>query len=315
MGTDRRRPLGVDARPAFARPRDLAPLLVRHPVPGRFVLGRVGRRLVATENRHRSRRPLAHRRRRGDRGAVALIGPSRSGKTAAAVAGILEWDGPAVLASVKADLLGPHHRLAAPAGAVPGVRPHRLHRAGQRRLVAAAGRRRPRRRPAGRPRPVRRRPPGRHRRRRRLLAGPGRDPAVGAAVGRPPRPTRRHGRRRRLGHDPGPAPPTRPRRGRTASSQPTARPIPTARRHADAARAARCLVAIWALDDRTRSGVYATAQTVVWPWADPGVAAAARTSDIDLDWLLGRRPTPCTCAPPSRTSAASPPPSAGCSTT
>src|SRR5439155_14907683 len=76
---------------------------------GRFVIARFGRRLVATE----ARRPLSsghsrcarRRTRRGDRGAVALVGPSRSGKTTAAVAGILEWDGPAVLSSVKADLL------------------------------------------------------------------------------------------------------------------------------------------------------------------------------------------------------------------
>jgi type IV secretory pathway TraG/TraD family ATPase VirD4 len=34
-----------------------------------------------------------------------LVGPARSGKTTAAVAGILDWDGPAILSSVKADLL------------------------------------------------------------------------------------------------------------------------------------------------------------------------------------------------------------------
>ena len=44
-------------------------------------------------------------RRQGDRGAVALVGPARSGKTTAAIAGILDWDGPAILSSVKADLL------------------------------------------------------------------------------------------------------------------------------------------------------------------------------------------------------------------
>ncbi|MCZ7537856.1 MAG: type IV secretory system conjugative DNA transfer family protein [Acidimicrobiia bacterium] len=53
--------------------------------------------------------PRQRRTRRGDRGAVALVGPSRSGKTTAAVAGILEWDGPAVLSSVKADLLATTH--------------------------------------------------------------------------------------------------------------------------------------------------------------------------------------------------------------
>src|SRR3546814_728380 len=101
VGTARRRPLGVDGRPRFARRRDLAPLLVPGPVPGRFVIARFGRRLVATENPppRSSGRPRRARRRdrQGDRGAVALVGPSKSGKTTAAVAGILEWDDPAVL--------------------------------------------------------------------------------------------------------------------------------------------------------------------------------------------------------------------------
>ena len=109
VGTAKRRPLGVEGRTRFAKRRDLEPLLVSGPTPGRLILARFGRRLVATES------PPAHtqgkvgragrRSRRGDRGAVALVGPSRSGKTTAAVAGILEWDGPAVLSSVKADLL------------------------------------------------------------------------------------------------------------------------------------------------------------------------------------------------------------------
>jgi type IV secretion system protein VirD4 len=107
VGTSRRRPLGVDARPRFAKARDLAPLLVRSPQSGRFIVARFGRRLVATEAT-----PTAGEKRgprRGDRGALALVGPSRSGKTTAVVSGILEWDGPAVLSSVKADLLGATH--------------------------------------------------------------------------------------------------------------------------------------------------------------------------------------------------------------
>src|SRR5690606_39190720 len=104
VGTATRRPLGVDGRARFATRRDLAPLLVTSPEPGRFVLGRFGRRLVATEPSPARGQPQRRRRRqvrRGDRGAVALVGPSRSGKTTAAVGGILEWDGPAVLSSVK----------------------------------------------------------------------------------------------------------------------------------------------------------------------------------------------------------------------
>ena len=111
VGTSKRRPLGVDARPRFARRRDLSPLLVSGPSSGRFIVARFGRALVATEtNMTASARPrLPRDHRQGDRGAIALIGPSRSGKTTAAVSGILEWDGPAVLSSVKADLLGARH--------------------------------------------------------------------------------------------------------------------------------------------------------------------------------------------------------------
>jgi type IV secretion system protein VirD4 len=102
----RLRRLGVKGTARFASARDLTSLIVDGPTPGRFILGSVGRHLVATEDRRmapaKSRRA---QRRQGDRGAVALIGPSRSGKTTAAIGGILEWTGPAVLASVKTDLL------------------------------------------------------------------------------------------------------------------------------------------------------------------------------------------------------------------
>lgn len=100
VGSARRRPLGVDAHARFATRRDLAPLRVRGEQPGRFILGRCHRQLVATED------GTGRHARRGDRGAVALVGPSRSGKTTAAVGAILEWSGPAILASVKSDLLG-----------------------------------------------------------------------------------------------------------------------------------------------------------------------------------------------------------------
>src|SRR5688500_15813179 len=74
VGSERRRPLGVDARARFATRRDLAPLRVRGRHPGRFVLGRCHGLLVATEDGTR------RGRRTGDRGAVALVGPSRCGK-------------------------------------------------------------------------------------------------------------------------------------------------------------------------------------------------------------------------------------------
>jgi type IV secretory pathway TraG/TraD family ATPase VirD4 len=47
-----------------------------------------------------------------------VIGPTRCGKTANTISGILEWKGPAVLSSVKTDLLeATMRRRAAPSWA------------------------------------------------------------------------------------------------------------------------------------------------------------------------------------------------------
>jgi type IV secretion system protein VirD4 len=74
----------------WAKPRDLKPLLIRRPQPGRLTLGTVGRRLVATEQQH----------------SVVVIGPAGTGKTTGfAIPALLEWDGPVVATSVKGDLL------------------------------------------------------------------------------------------------------------------------------------------------------------------------------------------------------------------
>lgn len=74
----------------WAKPRDLKPLLVRRPEPGRLTLGTVHRRLVATEAQH----------------SVAVIGPAGTGKTTGfAIPALLEWDGPVIATSVKGDLL------------------------------------------------------------------------------------------------------------------------------------------------------------------------------------------------------------------
>ena len=97
----------ADARVATAR--DVGPLVVPTTVAptGRLLLGQLARRgpLLATEDRERhparGRRAL---REQGDRGSVALIGPTRSGKTVLASAGIIGWDGPVVALSVKRDL-------------------------------------------------------------------------------------------------------------------------------------------------------------------------------------------------------------------
>lgn len=84
--------LGVDRSAAFAGRSDLGPLRVDGPVPGRLVLGRVGKTLVATEQRT----------------SVCLVGPSGSGKTTGLCVPVLLEQAPgggAVLAaSVKGDV-------------------------------------------------------------------------------------------------------------------------------------------------------------------------------------------------------------------
>jgi type IV secretion system protein VirD4 len=83
-------PLGVKANAGFATRSDLGTLTVPAPEPGRLTLGRAGRRLLAAE-------PQA---------SLAVIGPTGCGKTAGfAIPALLEWDGPVLATSVKADLL------------------------------------------------------------------------------------------------------------------------------------------------------------------------------------------------------------------
>lgn len=96
----------VDAR--FAVRRDIRPLVVDSTIPpvGRLLLGRMAPRgpLLATEDRERHPQRGRSQARQGDRGSIALIGPTRSGKTVLASAGIVGWQGPVVALSVKRDL-------------------------------------------------------------------------------------------------------------------------------------------------------------------------------------------------------------------
>jgi type IV secretion system protein VirD4 len=76
----------------WARRRDLAPLIVDRPMPGRVTLGQRGKDLLAAEEGQ----------------SVIVFGPTQSGKTSGLVIpALLEWEGPVVATSVKSDLLGP----------------------------------------------------------------------------------------------------------------------------------------------------------------------------------------------------------------
>ncbi|MGA8297623.1 MAG: type IV secretory system conjugative DNA transfer family protein [Acidimicrobiales bacterium] len=88
----RKRPAKARRTPpsGWARPSDLAPVVVQRPTRGRLVVGRCGRSLVATEPGH----------------SLLVVGPTQSGKTTGlAIPAILEWDGPVVATSVKTDLV------------------------------------------------------------------------------------------------------------------------------------------------------------------------------------------------------------------
>jgi type IV secretion system protein VirD4 len=93
----------------WARPRDLGALVVRGAgagaaaLAGRLVLGTLGGRRRTGSRRTGRHMLLATEARQS----VAVIGPTQCGKTSAlAVPAILAWQGPVLAASVKADLLG-----------------------------------------------------------------------------------------------------------------------------------------------------------------------------------------------------------------
>ncbi len=292
VGTSRRSPLGVDARPRFAKARDLAPLLVRKAAPGRFVVARFGRHLVATESTpsHGEKRKV----RRGDRGALALIGPSRSGKTTAVVGGILEWDGPAVLSSVKADLLGATHGWRSSLGDVhvfdptdsTGVASARWSPISQADTFEGA------------------------QRAARALCDAA--PRWGVEGGMDFWNAQAeillsallfvaHHSNCHMGTVAGWV---------LEQDQPTDQGTCEVRIKldkamvcgdpvvmVDAEQVSQAILAIWQMEERTRSSVYATAQTIIWPWSDPGVAASSRGESIELSWLLEKPNTVYLCSP------------------
>lgn len=297
VGTASRRPLGVDARSRFATRSDLASMLVREVPPGRFVLGKYGRRLVATEVPTRDRSRRRRNRPPGDRGAVALVGPSRSGKTTAAIGGILDWQGPAVLSSVKADLLATTYSWRADRGDVLVYDP-----TGTTGMSTASWS------------PLREAGSilGSQRAARSLCdAAPRGDDVEGGLdfwltqaeillsgllwtaanssydmatvtewVMVQDRPS-----------EAGP--------GHVKTLLDTLLDSDDRETQDGAVQACRSLLSVWRMEERTRSSVYATAQSVVWPWADPGVASASRGPGVNLDWLLhtDRDNTVFLCAP------------------
>ena len=258
----------------WARTHDLRLLRVRRPQPGRLILGRAKGRLVAAEPRQ----------------SVIVVGPTQTGKTTGfAVPAILEWQGPVVATSVKTDLLretiaarssinGAHTFVYDPTGSTglpsAGWTPlmECLTWQGAQRvaewLVRAA------------------RPGGSERRRRVLVRSDGQ-----AARADPPR------RRLQRRHD-GTGRPLGGRPGRRARD-----PRARGKQRGGSAQRVR--------SDRTLGrqdpSVYATAQTVLIAYADPGVLASAMTAELRAERLLdGGWHTAYLCAPRTSSAAFSP---------
>lgn len=107
-GNGGRRRFGQSTEARQATENDVAPLRVKalSPPTGRMLLGRLQgtKTLLATEDRERHPLKGSVARRQGNRGSVALIGPTGSGKTALVSSAIATWDGPVVSVSVKRDL-------------------------------------------------------------------------------------------------------------------------------------------------------------------------------------------------------------------
>jgi type IV secretion system protein VirD4 len=274
---DKRRRLGVQTQPRLANRRDLAPLYTRRPEPNRFVLARYARGYLSTE-------AARHRGRRGVAGAVAVFGPSQSGKTTGLITGVEAWTGPAVVSSVKADLLRATVHARQQAGEVRvfdplGVSgwpsstwsPLRTARTLSGAVAAAA-----------------------------ILARTGADDTTSGdkfwrgqaeqllagmlfTAANTDAHTMRHVVRWVLDLD---------RPGDTASPGTLAPLVRLLTDHADpqvaiaAKQVQGWLHGQWNTDPRTTSSVYATARNAVWPWADPAIADSAEDCALTLDWLL-----------------------------
>jgi type IV secretory pathway TraG/TraD family ATPase VirD4 len=224
---------------------------------------------------------------------VALIGPSRSGKTVAAVAGILEWEGPAILSSVKADLMAATVGWRATRGEVRVYDPLGLT------PCAGAGWS-----PLAQARSI----TGARRAARNLLEAVADDGTqnlgmwkslaeyllaglfwVAANADRdiasvvewvlvqdrpiPDGPSEVEGLLRDL----------------LAHADPDVA--------AEAPQALDYLLSCWNQDERPRSSIYVTAQAALGAFSDPAISEAARVSEIDLDWLLSGDNTVYICSP------------------
>ena len=271
---DRRRRVGVDAQPRLAKTRDLAPLLAHGAEPGRLVSGQWKRRLVMTEAE-------SYGSRRGVRGGVLLFGPSQSGKTTRLIESVNQWTGPAIISSVKTDLMEATIEQRSSVGEVKVFDPigltgrsgstwSPLHDAGT--LSGALNAAQLLARASGDDGPADRFWRGQA---EQLLA------AMLWVAANADGHSMRHVVRWVVEMD-------RPTDDDPGTLAPLVRLLTDNDDEATAADARQVqgwLHGQWGTDPRTGSSIYTTARNAVWPWTDPGLAASADGCDITLDWL------------------------------
>jgi type IV secretion system protein VirD4 len=267
----------------------------------------VGRHLVATEQRQeqpahtteragpvRTPRPVRRRARQGDRSSVLVVGPTRCGKTANAISGALEWSGPAILSSVKSDLLDATLARRADLGEVRVFDP-----------TCSTGQ------PCAGWSPLRAATTltvAQKAARALTDAGPRRGADsldfflalaeqllwpllwIAAISGH----TMRDVVRWVLTQDC----PSATDVGEVGPVLDAQLYHPDPSRQIDATHVLEAIGATWTLDERTRSNVYATVQTLIAAWSDPTVANSSHKQEIDLEWLLAGPNTLYICAPP-----------------
>jgi type IV secretion system protein VirD4 len=227
---------------------------------------------------------------------VALIGGSRSGKTTAAIGGILEWQGPAVLCSLSSDLLGATGQWRAGRGDVWVFDPCDV--TGRKSATWS---------------PLR----GAQTKNGAMRAAK----AIAAASPREPRPGQQGdfwtamaesllaallilaaNTKERTFSDVvrWVVSTDMPVEGYVGEVPPLLRALKNEsdpNRQAAGKWAGEVLEGLWRNDHRTVSSVYATARTMVWPWVDPKVAEVTASCSINLDWLLAGNNTLYVCMP------------------
>ncbi|MFN8038746.1 MAG: type IV secretory system conjugative DNA transfer family protein [Acidimicrobiales bacterium] len=295
-GVDERVRFGVSTQARQAKTADLSSLIVRQPEPGRLLIARHRRKLLATETNRAAptnRRERRGLRRRGDRGSVIHIGPSRCGKTTSVIAGALAWDGPAILSSVKSDLLDATLAARAEMGEVRIFDP-----------TGSCGR------GTARWSPLRdaAQPAGALRAAAAIIAATPKDGVTdggfwhiqaehyltallltAALTGR----TMSEIAGWALKGD-------QPTEGNPGQIEPLLRAVsadPDPSRRAAAQRANDLLRGVWGADSKIRDSVYATTRNLMRAWIDPTVGDACAGCEIDLDWLCSGNNTLYICAP------------------